>query len=275
QTPVVSEQVFYGLQQQPPSSPMMKPLPPSPSSSVSSFTNTPTNSTSRNHRQDSIPFSLYSPQALQQVHNQVSISFPLGSSRMPPPPPAQHAFPEHQYRYLYQQQSQTPMSGLPSPPISPPNSTAQHPMTAHPSSRRPSYASHYSVAPPSSSYPPPQLQHPAMRTTPPDSLYSVSTAHQHPNSTTFSNQNPNTYQSPNQFNHQAAAAAAPASSLQHRIQLEMRNAKADPAVNSADRAVFRIVEMGFTSQEAKRALRETDLGDGLRVDRAVELLLRS
>jgi len=55
----------------------------------------------------------------------------------------------------------------------------------------------------------------------------------------------------------------------------MRNAEVDPAVNSADRAVFRIVEMGFTSQEAKRALKETDLGDGLRVDRAVELLLRS
>ncbi|EON66452.1 hypothetical protein W97_05550 [Coniosporium apollinis CBS 100218] len=49
----------------------------------------------------------------------------------------------------------------------------------------------------------------------------------------------------------------------------------DPAVDSADRAIFRIVEMGFTAEEARRALRVTDLGDGLRVDRAVELLLRA
>jgi hypothetical protein len=31
--------------------------------------------------------------------------------------------------------------------------------------------------------------------------------------------------------------------------------------------------MGFTHEEAKEALRMTDLGDGLKVDRAVELLL--
>lgn len=49
----------------------------------------------------------------------------------------------------------------------------------------------------------------------------------------------------------------------------------DLAENSADRAVFRIVEMGFTADQARQALRMTDLGDGLRVDRAVELLLRS
>ncbi|KAL1641068.1 hypothetical protein SLS58_006340 [Diplodia intermedia] len=46
-----------------------------------------------------------------------------------------------------------------------------------------------------------------------------------------------------------------------------------PGANSAERAIFRIVEMGFTADEAKFALMKTDAGDGLRVDRAVELLL--
>lgn len=60
-------------------------------------------------------------------------------------------------------------------------------------------------------------------------------------------------------------------SMQHPRQYEM----ADPqAINSVDRAVFRIVEMGFSPEEAKGALKITDMGDGLRVDRAVEFLLR-
>lgn len=47
-----------------------------------------------------------------------------------------------------------------------------------------------------------------------------------------------------------------------------------PVENSVDKAVHRIVEMGFTPEQARHALRRTDMGDGLRVDRAVELLLR-
>jgi hypothetical protein len=43
--------------------------------------------------------------------------------------------------------------------------------------------------------------------------------------------------------------------------------------NTADKAIYRIVEMGFTAAQAREALRLTDLGNGLRVDRAVELLL--
>jgi hypothetical protein len=43
--------------------------------------------------------------------------------------------------------------------------------------------------------------------------------------------------------------------------------------NTADKAIYRIVEMGFTADQAREALRLTDLGDGLRVDRAVEFLL--
>ncbi|RAR08315.1 F-box domain containing protein [Stemphylium lycopersici] len=43
--------------------------------------------------------------------------------------------------------------------------------------------------------------------------------------------------------------------------------------NTAEKAIYRIVEMGFTPEQARDALRVTDLGTGLRVDRAVELLL--
>ncbi|CAK3887504.1 hypothetical protein MYCFIDRAFT_213610 [Lecanosticta acicola] len=44
--------------------------------------------------------------------------------------------------------------------------------------------------------------------------------------------------------------------------------------DTSGQAVKRIVSMGFTPGEAKEALRVTDLGDGLRLDRAVEWLLR-
>ncbi|KAF2116866.1 hypothetical protein BDV96DRAFT_572993 [Lophiotrema nucula] len=59
---------------------------------------------------------------------------------------------------------------------------------------------------------------------------------------------------------------------QHPRQREILSSNA--ADNTADKAVYRIVEMGFTPEQARHALRVTDLGDGLRVDRAVELLLR-
>ncbi|KAK7536239.1 uncharacterized protein J3D65DRAFT_531919, partial [Phyllosticta citribraziliensis] len=67
--------------------------------------------------------------------------------------------------------------------------------------------------------------------------------------------------------------------LQHPKQFEfapssgMNNVVSDPAQNSSEKAIFRLVEMGFTSEQAKYALMKTDLGDGLRLDRAVELLL--
>lgn len=44
--------------------------------------------------------------------------------------------------------------------------------------------------------------------------------------------------------------------------------------NTADDAIYRIVEMGFTANQAREALRATDRGSGLSIDRAVELLLR-
>lgn len=46
-----------------------------------------------------------------------------------------------------------------------------------------------------------------------------------------------------------------------------------PHEHTAEKAIYQIVDMGFTHEEAKEALRMTDLGDGLKVDRAVELLL--
>ncbi|KKY13832.1 putative f-box domain protein [Diplodia seriata] len=68
-------------------------------------------------------------------------------------------------------------------------------------------------------------------------------------------------------------------STQHPFQQQILSSSllsggnADAGANSAERAIFRIVEMGFTADEAKFALMKTDAGDGLRVDRAVELLL--
>lgn len=46
------------------------------------------------------------------------------------------------------------------------------------------------------------------------------------------------------------------------------------AENTAEVAVRKIVDMGFSAAQAKDALKVTDMGDGLRLDRAVDLLLR-
>lgn len=46
------------------------------------------------------------------------------------------------------------------------------------------------------------------------------------------------------------------------------------AHDTSERAIRKIMDMGFSASQAKEALRLTDMGDGLRVDRAVDLLLR-
>lgn len=69
-----------------------------------------------------------------------------------------------------------------------------------------------------------------------------------------------------------SSAESRAAYQQHPLQQNIMSA--NNGENSADKAVYRIVEMGFTPEQARHALRTTDLGDGLRVDRAVELLLR-
>jgi hypothetical protein len=58
---------------------------------------------------------------------------------------------------------------------------------------------------------------------------------------------------------------------QHQTQRSIYNSEAHE--NTAEKAIYRVVEMGFTAEQAREALRVTDLGDGLRVDRAVEYLL--
>jgi hypothetical protein len=70
----------------------------------------------------------------------------------------------------------------------------------------------------------------------------------------------------------APAAASVLVSQQHPFQIALQ--ASDASMHSPEKAIFRIVEMGFTADEAKGALKITDLGDGLRVDRAVEYLLR-
>lgn len=68
----------------------------------------------------------------------------------------------------------------------------------------------------------------------------------------------------------------PTSWFQHPLQIQMNmTAEENRTLNTAEKATFRIVEMGFTHEEARGALKITDMGDGLRVDRAVEFLLRT
>lgn len=58
----------------------------------------------------------------------------------------------------------------------------------------------------------------------------------------------------------------------NRLSIAKLDGMADSTV---ERAVQRIIDMGFTEAQAKHALKTTDMGDGLRVDRAVDLLLRA
>jgi Fe2+ transport system protein FeoA len=56
--------------------------------------------------------------------------------------------------------------------------------------------------------------------------------------------------------------------------MSLENFAMGVAEDTSDRAVRRILDMGFTYEDAIEALRLTDMGDGLRVDRAVDLLLK-
>ena len=57
-------------------------------------------------------------------------------------------------------------------------------------------------------------------------------------------------------------------------RMSLQNFAAGVADDTSELAVKRIVDMGFTAGQARHALKMTDMGDGLRVDRAVDLLLR-
>jgi len=74
------------------------------------------------------------------------------------------------------------------------------------------------------------------------------------------------------MNNQFAAPPPYEPARQHPLQAALQDS--DPSMHSADKAILRIMEMGFTADQARGALKLTDMGDGLRVDRAVEFLLR-
>ncbi|KAK3673140.1 hypothetical protein LTR78_006980 [Recurvomyces mirabilis] len=57
-------------------------------------------------------------------------------------------------------------------------------------------------------------------------------------------------------------------------RLSLQNTLAGEVENTSDTAVKTITAMGFTVVQASMALRMTDMGDGLRVDKAVDYLLR-
>jgi hypothetical protein len=57
-----------------------------------------------------------------------------------------------------------------------------------------------------------------------------------------------------------------------RLSLANLNGVAD---STTECAVRKITEIGFSEAQAILALRMTDMGDGLRVDRAVDMLLRA
>jgi hypothetical protein len=57
-------------------------------------------------------------------------------------------------------------------------------------------------------------------------------------------------------------------------RMSLQNFAMGVAEDTSVRAVRRIIDMGFTYEDAIEALRLTDMGDGLRVDRAVDLLLK-
>lgn len=71
--------------------------------------------------------------------------------------------------------------------------------------------------------------------------------------------------------HPAFRNQPPSPPMQHPRQRDIYASA--PHENTAEKAIYRIVEMGFTAEQAREALRMTDLGDGLRVDRAVEMLI--
>ena len=66
--------------------------------------------------------------------------------------------------------------------------------------------------------------------------------------------------------------------IENRVEtfnrMSLQNFAPGVADDTSALAVKRIVDMGFTASQAREALRTTDMGDGFRVDRAVDLLLR-
>lgn len=139
---------------------------------------------------------------------------------------------------------------LPSPPPSTvPSQRSRSSMMLPAINEHPAFRKHESIP-----EVPPLCEHPAF------------TQHKREASNDSSNHGSSSDGSPPSENHPAFH--------QHPLQRIMHDSEVHPAENSVERAVYRIVEMGFTADQARQALRKTDLGDGLRVEAAVELLLR-
>ncbi|KAH7075915.1 hypothetical protein BKA63DRAFT_413527 [Paraphoma chrysanthemicola] len=114
--------------------------------------------------------------------------------------------------------------------------------------------------------PPPLSTHPAFRHYNPSSfLHPQSHPHQ-PSHPPHQQYNPHTTHV-----RQGSADSANSAFAQHPTQDAIFGSQAHE--NTAEKAIYRIVEMGFTAEQAREALRMTDLGDGLRVEAAVNVLL--
>ncbi|KAF1963199.1 hypothetical protein CC80DRAFT_107757 [Byssothecium circinans] len=155
------------------------------------------------------------------------------------------------------------LSRTPSPPHSPPRRMVAMPLLpSPPPSTVPSVRDRSSM---SSNGLPPLDQHPGFRRH--DTIPEMPSLAEHP-MFTYNDQ----HRSAGSSIRSSESASSRGAFQQHPLQQSMH--ASDAADHTAERAIHRIVEMGFTPDQARIALRMTDLGDGLRVDRAVELLLR-
>jgi hypothetical protein len=163
----------------------------------------------------------------------------LPSAHTPPPPRTRSSSPPR--RIIAQPLLPTPPpSSVPS--IRDRNSIA---LSMPPIDEHPAYRAHAPAAPSLSN-------HPAFRNDPPHPSYQQPSGYAH------------SRQSSTDSHHSTAFQQHPA---QHGIYAS------EAYENTAQKAIYRVVEMGFTAEQAREALRITDMGDGLRVDRAVEYLL--
>ncbi|KAF2635060.1 hypothetical protein P280DRAFT_474158 [Massarina eburnea CBS 473.64] len=157
------------------------------------------------------------------------------------------------------------LSRTPSPPHSPPRRTVAMPLLpSPPPSTVPSVRDRSSTV---SSSLPALDEHPAFRRQ--ETIPEMPPLAEHP---MYAFPDHLQQRSPGSSIRSSESSSSRAAFQQHPFQRSMHENGA--AENTAERAIHRIVEMGFTPEQARLALRMTDGGDGLRVDRAVELLLR-
>tara|TARA_R110002003_G_scaffold431_5_gene19659 strand:+ start:34081 stop:36417 length:2337 start_codon:yes stop_codon:yes gene_type:complete len=212
---------------------------------ITNLTRAPPIPSTENNIVSHIP-TLRSSSALAQDPTPSIAELPAAST---PPPPSTHTRSSSSPRRTFAQ----PL--LPTPPPSTVPSTRDRSSiaTSMPAIDEHPVAGYYQ---PDTKSGPPLPTHPAFRHQNPSSLLHP---HHYPPSHHHSHRRQHTAE-----HHHAAFA-------QHQTQHDIFASQAHE--NTAQKAIYRIVEMGFTAEQAREALRMTDLGDGLRVDRAVEMLL--